>query len=267
MSDFPPIHWNYNKIIAGSQYSIYDFEYISKFNFEKWMNIIGNTNLFTISIEDYLMTLCEKHIEYCKSGIIEFNELYDLINKLNDYISTSSTDLFFRLSYRSAKDVPEGRMPITNGKQIINAIIKSERCFYDLIAHKYHKNKGLSLTSINIILIPWKNCNQSRELRCFVYNKQLVAITNQFPNETWSFNHMEDYLISKINTFINDLWSNNKDLYNSCVVDIEIDKFMNIDLIEFNPYEKKGSTSAILFDWINDKDILFNNNNKIILRH
>jgi len=267
MTTFPPDSWNYNKIIAGSDESVYDFEYISKFNFERWMNIIGNDKLESFLIEDYVELICEKHIEYCRKGYIDLTGLNDLIKMLNNYITNSNGDLFFRLSYRSAKDVPEGRLPVKNGKQIMTAIIKSERCFDDLVAHRYHQLNGVHLAPININVIPWITCNQNREIRCFVFEKQLVAITNQFPNDDWPFRGCEKQLTETLNRYVNYLWQTHPDIYSSSVVDIEVNQFMTPELIEFNPYEKRGSTSAVLFDWITDADILFNRSDTIRLRY
>jgi hypothetical protein len=268
MIKFPPDCWNYNKIIAGSDESAYDFAYISKFNFEKWMSIIRDNRLISFSIEEYVELMCERHVKYCRTGDVDLTDLTDLISVLNEYISKSDTDMFFRLSYRSAKDVPEGRLPIKNGLQIVTAIIKSERCFDDLIAHRYHQLNDMPLAPININIVPWINCDQSRELRCFVFEKQLVAITNQFPNDdNWPFKGLEMHLIETVNRYINDMWINYPNLYDSAIVDIEVNRFMQPKLIEFNPYEKKGSTSAILFDWISDADILHNKHDEIILRY
>lgn len=268
MTKFPPESWNYNKIITGSTESAYDFGYISEFNFESWMSIIGDNRLKPFSIEAYVELICQRHVEYCYTANVNLTGLNELISILNDYISRSDGDLFFRLSYRSSKDVPEGRLPVKNGLQIVTALIKSERCFDDLVAHRYHQLNGLILPQINISIVPWIDCDQDRELRCFVFEKQLVAVTNQFPSDdNWSFKCLETQLIETLNRYINDLWVVHQDLYESTVVDIEVDLFMQPKLIEFNPYEKRGSTSAILFDWITDADILLNKHDDIILRY
>lgn len=231
----------YNKIITGSEQSKYDFEYISKFNFECWNQKIKNNNFISIDIDSYTDQLCQKHIQYLDTGLINVDDLIELLSILDDKIEKNK-EYFVRLSYRSAKDVIEGRMPVTNSEQILYAIIKSERCFDDMIAHKYHQ-----FNPLYIHLVDWQNCNQDRELRCFIFEKKLVAITNQF--SSWLFKNQELQIIYEINKFVDDLYNKHKDLYDSCVIDIELSSELVPKLIEFNPYYEKGSTGAILFNW------------------
>lgn len=244
--NFPPEHWKYNSIIPGSKESKYDFEYIATFNYELWMDKLGNNDFIKINIESHLIELCEKHIHYIQTGIINLTDL-TLYKELKTLINNKKEqqEWFLRLSYRSAKDVPEGRLPVANADQILYAIIKSDRCFNDMVAHKYNALQGALLPPICIILTPYRKHNQERELRCFVYDNKLVAITNQ---QQWVFKGYELTLIYNINKFIDNLWKNNK-LYYAAVVDIELDMELNPILIEFNPYGIKGSTSAVSFDW------------------
>jgi len=254
---FPPKEWNYNKIIPGSKESKYNFQYISQFNFELWKKRINESDFISINIEKYLKSLCERHVDYCATGIVNSDTLSSLIELIDSYLSKINYDIFMRLSYRSAKDVPEGRLPILSSKQILNALIKSNRCFDDMIAHKYHQLNGMQLPLICLNLTPWRDCNQERELRCFIHHKKLVAITNQFPIlNSWPFKGKELEITYIIKNFIDDLF-NKHDLYDCSVVDIELDNNLISHLIEFNPYGKEGSTGAILFDWERDKDILF----------
>lgn len=67
---FPPKEWNYNKIIPGSKESKYNFQYISQFNFELWKKRINESDFISINIEKYLKSLCERHVDYCATGIV-----------------------------------------------------------------------------------------------------------------------------------------------------------------------------------------------------
>jgi len=262
---FPPIHWHYNKIICGSKESKYDFEYISKFNFECWNKIINNHNFTSINIDKYIVQLCEQHVQYEQTGLINFHELHDLIEELNKILNNN--EFFLRLSYRSTKDVAEGRMPITNANQIITAIIKSERCFDDMVALLTYNNDNQitnSLFPLYIHLVPWRNCDWFSELRCFIFEKKLVAISNQSDN--WLFKGRELEIVYKINKFVNELYQKHKDLYDSTVMDIELTNDFDIILIEFNPYYEKGSTGAIFFNW-NEKLLVDDNPKFITLRY
>ena len=263
---FSPAHWHYNKIICGSPGSKYDFEYISKFNFECWNKKIKNQNFISIDIDKYIEQLCEKHIEYQEIGIVNLDNLTDIVDELNKILKNND-EFFLRLSYRSAKDIAEGRMPVSDTKQTLLAIIKSERCFDDMIAHRYHQLNDMKLLPLCINLVPWRKCYQERELRCFIFEKKLVAITNQFcyGDEKWIFNGRELEIVYKINKFVNDLWLTYPDLYDAAVIDLELHDDLNPILIEFNPYYSKGSTSAILFSW--NEDLLYGNSDLIILRY
>lgn len=255
---FPPSNWNYNKIIAGSEESKYDFKYIAEFNFEIWMKKLKMEDFISINIDNYCEILCEKHVLYVETGSINLDNLSELRDIINEY---SIKDKFMRLSYRSAKDTFEGRLPIKNVDQILTAIIKSERCFDDMIAHIFNKCKKLYVN-----LIPFRECRQERELRCFIFEKKLVAITNQFPDDVWPFRGVEILIIQRIKEFVDSLWSQ-YDLYDSVVADIEMSEELTPYLIEFNPYGTKGSTSAILFDWNKDINVLFSKKKEIVLKY
>lgn len=271
-STFPPKEWNYERTIAGSPHSRFDFHYISKFNFESWMLKLKDDNFIYLDIEDYVGILCQKHVDYHKTGKIQLKDMRNLRRILNEKIAEFGSELFVRLSYRSAKDVPEGRTPIMDSEQVLKAIIKSERCFDDMIAHKYHKLNGVDLHKVDlphlgINLVPWKKCVVERELRCFVHNKTLVAITFQILTSSWPFAGLEKYVVESIHKFVKELWDKHT-LYNSAVIDVELNASLECELIEFNPYGEKGSTSAVLFHWVDDEDILFNDEPKyIVLRY
>ena len=248
----------YNKIIPGSVDSKYDFKYIAEFNFEIWNEKLRNKNFISINIDKYCEVLCEKHVLYVETGDINLEYLDDLREMINMY---DFKHKFFRMSYRSAKDVVAGKIPMENADHVLNILIKSERCFDDMIAHTFN-----NLKNISIIFVPFRKCRQDRELRCFVFQNKLVAITNQFPDDAWPFHGLEILIIQKIRKFVNHLWETYSP-YESAVLDVEIDADFNPILIEFNPYGIKGSTSAILFDWDTDFKILNCKNDFIVLRY
>jgi hypothetical protein len=139
-----------------------------------------------------------------------------------------------------------------------------------MVAHRYHQSRGMILPDLHIHLIPFRTCHSERELRCFAYKGKLVAITNQFPcnlDNKWHFSGLELLITEKVKLLILNIVSK-CNLYDSFVIDIEINHELSPIFIEFNPYGVKGSTSAILFDWIHDKEILFNDKtDNIIFRY
>lgn len=268
MKTFPPPHWNYGKIIAGSNESRFDFEYIAKFNYENWYHLLvdNKDRIKLINIENYVDVLCEKHVIYTQTDEITFDDMEPLVNQLNQKLD--GNEYFVRLSYRSPKDVPEGRLPNYTAKDVLTSIIKSERCFEDMIAHIHHKLNNVILPSINIVLIPFRECKNERELRCFIFDGKVKAITNQHPDFGWPFKGIESLIVSNIIDFFNTQGSSVLITHSSeMVVDVEIDNNNKIIPIECNPYGKKGSTSGVLFDWERDHDILYNETNIIVLRY
>jgi hypothetical protein len=167
----------------------------------------------------YIDILCEKHIKYDLTGEIDLERTF-----VNDIFSTHKiTNTFLRLSYRSDKDVPEGRLPIDNAQQALFALIKSERCFDDMVAHRYHQSRIMILPDLHIHLIPFRTCHSERELRCFVHKGKLVAITNQFPcnlDNKWDFSGLELLITEKVKLLILNIVSK-CNLYDSFVIDIE----------------------------------------------
>ena len=77
---------------------------------------------------------------------------------------------------------------------------------------------------------------------------------------------MEILIIQRVQNFVQNLWGTYNP-YESAVLDIEIDDDFIPILIEFNPYGVKGSTSAILFDWNKDFEILCSKNDFTVLRY
>ena len=282
---FPPESWCYDKIIAGSPKSRFDFEYIATFNLECWHarlgdaagSFAGESKLLSVEIDDAtLLCLCECHMNYDRDGHLDLSK--PDLNKLQQqlkYVISSRKDCdewFVRLSYRSPKDVAEGRLPVTFSDDIITALIKSERCFDDMIAHRFHQFRGMYLPQLHVHLVPWRHdCDQSREMRCFVYKRRLVAVCHQFPLEPFVFVARRDSLVSCLNSFLMSVWHAAPNLYQSSVVDVEVrerDSRLDPIIVEFNPYGYNGSTDAILFDWLIDRDVLYNEGGSdVVLRY
>jgi hypothetical protein len=271
VSTFPLKEWRYSKIIAGSPDSRFDFAYIATFNYESWAKKIQRTAFQCISIEAYVTLLAEKHVHFVQNHRFDWSGLEDLLVLLKEVWQKLDGEWFMRLSYRSPKDVPEGRLPIQSPRQMLQTIIESERCYDDLIAHGYHQSRGVDLPPLNIVLVPWDShkCSLITELRCFVFNKNLVAITRQSFEEEWPFRGKEMEILHLLEQYICELWHRYPDLYDSAIVDILVqdtlhgpsdlshDASLHLDLIEFNPYGERGSSSAGFFDWTRDRDLLF----------
>jgi len=303
---WPPAEWNYVKTIAGSPNSKYDFRYISLFNWEEWTrrfpfqnttlvggnamedlgpegtvenrrpedNTIGGQAPISIPLcDDDVVALCCCAHRYRESGTISHEGLEDLHGILRAALLPSqhagSSSWFVRLSWRSPKDVPEGRLPSSVGSDVLNALIKSERCRDDLIAYRWHQLAGdWTPPRPYLHLVPWNSSLQvSRELRCFVHQNRLVAVSQQAFTHIFDFNGKVRETMTAIHAFLSKQWNSGYNLGHSlnskgrrgdtyseaCVVDVNVSKdLQTLTLVELNPYWERGSTSAGLFRWRSD---------------
>ena len=151
---------------------------------------------------------------------------------------------FVRLTSRSPKDISDCKAcSIEDG---IKMICESQRTMEDLVSYLD------SSEEIGIVIQPWNHMiNPQEELRLFVHNNNLVAISAvDEPNKGLSSDDIE-----LIKTYITKLKIN----YTEYVADMcYIHSTHEIIFIEVNPYNPE-ITDSILFEWEVDKDILFSN--------
>ena len=62
---------------------------------------------------------------------------------------------------------------MTDAPEIVKLIVRSQRIFDDALAHLHHTLRGgLALAPMQLHLVPWRDCRQSREMRCFVHQQR-----------------------------------------------------------------------------------------------
>ena len=215
-----------------------------------------------------------------------------LCDALKPFQARGRSAWFVRLSWRSPKDVPEGRRPSSTATDVLTAVVKSKRCFDDLVAYRWHLLHGPAavdsdpqavgkfismLPPAYLHLVPWcPDVGISTELRCFVHRGRLVALSHQVPGDMFPFVAQEEAVVRRVHRLLTEVWgaaavtaenqrqqhdqrSERNGLYDDgCVVDVDI----SLDLeramvVEFNPYHDRGSTSAGMFDWQVDEDTLY----------
>lgn len=164
--------------------------------------------------------------------------------------SITGYPLFIRLTSRSPKDYQsehyEFNCKANSLDDIVQMVNGSSRCQEDLKDY-FEDNEPIGL-----VLQPFNDkISLKNEFRAFVYHKKLVAISAVTePN-----NRLSDDDIMMVNDYINGLELNDK--FNNYVADICVNG--SIIFIEINPYEPE-ITDSILFDWVDDAEILFNDN-------
>lgn len=100
---------------------------------------------------------------------------------------------------------------------------------------------------LELVLRKWVDINPSMEFRCFVRDRQLIAISQRDLNYYSFLEEIEEELSEKIFMFFDDVLLRKFDS-NSFVFDVYIPKpFNKVYLIDINPFQR--STESFLFSW------------------
>ncbi|ODV85615.1 hypothetical protein CANARDRAFT_7722 [[Candida] arabinofermentans NRRL YB-2248] len=141
----------------------------------------------------------------------------------------------------------------------------------DYINHDlYHAFDGLddqtpvepSTFDYELVLREWVDVNPSMEFRCFVRDRQLIAISQRDLNYYDFLEEIQDQVLEKIAMFFDDVLLPKFDS-NSFVFDVYIPKTIaKVFLIDINPFARK--TDSLLFSWhelatlkVDDDDVKF----------
>lgn len=121
----------------------------------------------------------------------------------------------------------------------------------DYINHDlYHAFEGLEQPKnleFELVLRKWVNFNPSMEFRCFVKDRQLVAISQRDLNYYAFLDEASDEIREMIGVFFDDVLLPRADS-NSFVFDVYIPKPLNrVYLVDINPFWRK--TDSLLFSW------------------
>ena len=100
---------------------------------------------------------------------------------------------------------------------------------------------------LELVLRKWVEINPSMEFRCFVRDRQLIAISQRDLNYYNFLDELQDELTEKIGIFFDDILLS-KNEANSFVFDVYVPKpFNKVYLIDINPFQR--STDPLLFSW------------------
>lgn len=100
---------------------------------------------------------------------------------------------------------------------------------------------------IELVLRKWIDINPSMEFRCFVRDRQLIAISQRDLNYYMFLQDLQDELLEKIGIFFDDVLMSRFDS-NNFIFDVYIPKpFTKVYLIDINPFQR--SSESLLFSW------------------
>ncbi|AGF85714.1 division cycle 123 protein [Moumouvirus goulette] len=219
---------------------------------------------FNLSETKILLKACQIGSISGKCPKIYDDELGEIINKLNS--SWKSGSWFMRLDASSTKDSIINP-PFKSAQSVITSIVTSRRTINALTDNI---NRNLNT---RIYFTPYDSkWNSSRELRCFIRNNKLIAISQYCWTRCEFFcDFSKDELISladRINKLVNNII---EDLSNridtkDMVMDIYLDDNDNLQIIELNSFGYWLASGSALFHWIKDYDKLYNTNGDIYFR-
>lgn len=254
-------HWNNN-------IRPIDYEYvISLTHTSYWIDIYRN-QYHKIIIDN------PKHIDWMikawKIGKITktFSKLYsdeleETVYELNKKYGNLFDDqgYFVRTENVSLKYGIHGVGPYYDIKTIIESIVTSTYC---------HSTINSGTTSIQIYLLPWLTIEPKNEFRIFVFNEQITAISQQNLYSRLFNEEDNENIIPKlkiITDYFNSDIKNKVNWMKSYVIDFALIDGSQPYMIEFNPFGKEYTSGSALFHWIIDKNILYNDSNKIQFRY
>jgi len=254
-----------------------------KFNYEEWYNSLVGIHIkdsagieyYPLITEAVFIPLSPDDILFIK-GLIKRHHISltsekpteeenkkkeALIAKFATFMKPqqeSDPGYFFRLSSRSAKDVPRTMVSIKKPEDIFAIVTRSERIFSDL---EIYQKWWFKSRYLQIVLLPWVDVNTAYEFRCFVHKKKLTAISQYA-----YFNLYDDFQSVEILTKVRDsILHFHKEIlkyvpYYSYVVDLRLDKNKDpyrVYLLEFNPFYADISSGSCLFEWKRDFKLLY----------
>jgi len=240
----------------------YDKE-IARTNLLNYANIISyptdHEYKFTKEEISILIECVEIGIKVHRLSHLFEEELLPIIEKMQ----ANWTDglWFVRFNSCSPKD-GKGDFPITNAKDLVEMIVTSKR------ARGALKNGDDTLYFVQYDT-EW---DTNKELRIFIYNQQITAISQYNPYDISFFSDKTDSYLVNLTEIINRYLKNIIPAVcsaigtNNLVCDLYLDQNNEFRIIEFNSFGYWLASGSVLFRWLDDKNKLYNQNDIIYLR-
>lgn len=236
-------------------------------NLSNWIcKFDRNYSIFTISKYD-VEWLIKAHQLYQTNN--KFSKIYE--EETEDFIKYYSKILpkkFFKKKYFvrgedvSLKYGIHGIGPYTSMKQIVESIISSP----------YYHSCLKENEECKIYLFDWiEDLSFFLEFRIFIFNNKITAISQQHLYKSnlilKNYSTLEfSILIDKIKIYYENNLKNKLFYLNTYTIDLS---FIGDEpyFIEVNPFGAHYAAGSSLFHWINDKNLLCNNDNMIYFRY
>lgn len=151
-----------------------------------------------------------------------------------------------------------------SAKEAMNLLVTSQRIFADLNMYLKLSEQNEGSFDLSLVIRAWEpRIDGKNEFRCFVYNNNMVAISQY----NYYFKHTifqdEEYVLKvkrQMYEYFNSKVKEKLFYLKNYVLDLCIFPSSNETvIIELNPYE--NTTGPSLFNWKNDEVLLFNKNN------
>ena len=196
----------------------------------------------------------------CMLRILETHDI-DLVNK----------DFFVKISSISGKDttfVEDYYDDVTEFWAAMNAQNKKLICksVEDLCTHILASERIAEYIQHDkyFVFRQWISYGVEDEYRCFIKNKQLVAISQYEYGNALPEHKIQPELVTKmIKNYVDQVAT--RIPYDDVVLDVAVYD-TNVYFIEFNSFGLESDTDAGLYDWANDCDLLNGKHNEVDIR-
>ena len=176
----------------------------------------------------------------------------ELTEQIQSAIESLGGEVMPKLNWSCPKDatwINTGSLKCQTPGDVYILLKSSDFVMHDIL-HAFDNSVGekLSEVSYELVLRQWCNLNPSMEFRCFVWNGDLMAISQR--NHTQHFPHMTTEKMifrSQILDFYDDYIYDNFPGNGNYSFDVYIDKKERIWLVDFNVWGSR--TDSLLFTW------------------
>jgi hypothetical protein len=196
-----------------------------------------------------------------KLSSLHEEELTACIDRLQTQMPEVQDGWFIRFDEASPKDGVRA-WPLYTARQVIEQIVTSMRAL-----------RALEEGNCVLYFCPYQpNWNSEKELRVFVYNSRVTAIS-QYAIGTKLFANMSDEELTSISRSVKDFLDQRMPEYTSClgtqfVCDIYLGDFdvARPRVIEFNSFGYWLASGSGYFHWLTDKEILYGDGETVVFR-
>lgn len=247
---------------------IIDLDYateIKKTNLMNYAEIINYPIAWSYEFgTDEIKLLIDISSNYIKNG--ETNKINENINLIVDRLENvwpnTGQKYFFRFNSMSPKDgIPQ--FPVINAQQVIHKIVTSKRAWNCMM----EEEKAIHFAEYD------NKWDPRREFRVFIYKRKITAISQyniSIKNMLSGKSNIEaKQLVHNIQQYLeNDILPKICDIIktDNLVCDIYVNSDSTLRIVEFNSFGYWLAAGSALFEWLDDKNKLYNTDGKIFLK-